>query len=227
MPSEPQRIFDLTNTSVAIGKHTWVFTHPRSAESLIDEAAFEQDERLPYWADIWPSSRVLADIIVRHSGNGRPALELGSGTGLVACALAVAGYRTTASDYYEASLATTKENVRKNTGVDIETRLFDWRELPPNLGRYDLVVAADVLYERPYGELVANAMANTLGQDGFAILADPGRIALPSFLAQAEALGLTVVEAWEQPYAAEGQNHAIRLKVLRWRESDASPRLGR
>lgn len=206
---------DLVDTTITAGAHTWTLAHPRSAEDLIDEAAFAHDERLPYWADIWPSARVLADVLVRHQGNGRRALELGCGSGLVACALAAAGYQVTATDYYEEALAITRDNVARNTGAAIATRLVDWRALPDDLGTYDLVVAADVLYERPYGDIVARALARTVSPGGSAIIADPGRIALDACLAACDAAGLRLDEGWEVPWAHEGQRHTIRLRVLR------------
>lgn len=209
-------MFDLTETPVTVGAHAWTLVHPRSAESLIDEAAFAQDERLPYWADIWPSSRVLSEVVVRHHGNGRRALELGCGSGLVACALAAAGYRVTATDYYEGSIQTTAANVQRNVGVAIEARLVDWRSLPADLGHFDVVVAADVLYERPYASLVAHAIARSLAPAGFALVADPGRVAFEPFLAELPGLGLVVDEGWEVPHARDGQNHLVRVRVLRW-----------
>ena len=33
---------------------------PPNADALIDEAAFDEDEFLPYWAELWPSGLVLA-----------------------------------------------------------------------------------------------------------------------------------------------------------------------
>jgi predicted nicotinamide N-methyase len=214
LPSEPTP--ELRETAIEIGLHQWRLVHPRDPEALIDEHAFEVDERLPYWADIWPSARVLSEVLVRHQGNGRTALELGSGSGLVACALAVAGYQVTASDYYEASLETTARNVERNTGIRITTRLVDWRSMPPDLGRFDLVVAADVLYERPYGSVVAHAVAQTLAPAGSAIIADPGRVAFEPFLEVTQALGLHVDEGWEIPHHRDGQRHTVRIRVLRW-----------
>lgn len=221
-------MFDLTESVITAGERTFRLVHPRSAESLIDEAAFAEDERLPYWADIWPSSRVLADVLARHHGDGRRALELGCGSGLVACALAVAGYQVTATDYYDAALATTAANVQANTGATITTRLVDWRALPGDLGRFDLVVAADVLYERPYAPLVADALAATLAAEGMAIIADPGRVAFESFVADLAPRGLVVDEGWDVPHVLDQQRHIIRIRVLRWtpasRPVDASGR---
>jgi ETFB lysine methyltransferase len=222
LPSEPRRVFDLTETHVQVAQHAWSLVHPCSSDSLIDEAAFEQDERLPYWADIWPSSRVLAGLLVRHHGDGRRALELGCGSGLVACALAVAGYAVTATDYYEAALETTRRNVQRNTGIHVDTRLVDWRAIPDDLGTFDVVVASDVLYERAYGPLVAEVMARTLAPHGFVMLADPGRLALAAFLERAAELGLRLHEGWEVDFPHEGQDHSIRVRVLQRMPSPAS-----
>lgn len=206
---------DTVETRVRVAGHDWTLVHPRSAEDLISEPDFVRDERLPYWADIWPSSRVLADVLVRHHGDGRHALELGCGCGLVACALAAAGYEVTATDYYQDALDVTRANVARNTGRGVATRVVDWRALPDDLGRFDLVVAADVLYERPYGALVAHAVACTLAPAGAAIVADPGRVALDDFLRVAGSLRLHLDEAWDVEHAAEGQRHTIRIRVLR------------
>lgn len=207
--------FDLVETKVEVAGHSWTLRHPRAADALISEEDFARDERLPYWADIWPSARVLADVVARHHGDARPALELGCGSGLVACALAAAGYTVTATDYYPDALQVTRENVRRNCAREIGTELLDWRALPAQLPRHALVVAADVLYERPYGALVAAAIHRTLAHDGMALVADPGRIALDVFVAEAAGLGLAVVERWDTDVAREGQRHTIRLLALR------------
>ncbi len=175
------------------------------------------DERLPYWADIWPSSLVLAEHVVRHKGNGRGALELGCGSGLVACALASAGYAVTATDYYADALAFTHNNVWRNTGRRIKTRLVNWRDLPRDLGRYSLVVASDVLYEHTYGELIAEALLATLRDDGFALVADPGRLAVQAFLESAEEGGMALTEQWDNPIGEGEAEQVVTLYALKIR----------
>lgn len=187
-----ERRFRTTRTTVSVGGRSIEVLHPASPDELINETDFERDERLPYWADVWPSAIVLARRISVELGAQRTLLELGCGAGLVATAASLAGFAVTATDYYEDSLLFTRVNVVRNGGSEPTTRIVDWRDLPPDLGPFDLVVASDVLYEHTYGELVAAAIARTLAPRGVAILADPGRIAAGDFVDAARARGLEV-----------------------------------
>ena len=199
---EPETEFDrlaakyhVVRTTVEAGGRSFELWRPRSADELISEADFAHDERLPYWADIWPSSVVLAGWMLRQEGGGRALLELGCGLGLVTAAASIAGFRPTATDYYEDALRFARENVTDNGGGEIATRMVDWRAFPDDLGTFDVVVASDVLYEKAYGALVAAAIASTLSPTGFAIVADPGRIAAADFVKQCEVHGMTVEKA--------------------------------
>ncbi len=182
-----------------------VLEKPRSADDLISEADFAADERLPYWADLWPAAVVLAEYLEQHpvdprvadapraaTGPGaRPrALELGCGLGLVTIAAMRAGYAVTATDYYEDATRFTARNALRATGEAPSVRMVDWRALPVDLGHHALVLAADVLYEKPYAPLVAEAIRRTLAPGGRALLADQGRVALASFLDEARLRGL-------------------------------------
>ena len=52
--------FVIRTREVDIGGRMWRLELPHSAEDLISEDDFGRDERLPYWADLWPSAIVLA-----------------------------------------------------------------------------------------------------------------------------------------------------------------------
>ena len=199
--------FAIATQTVSVAGGTITVELPRNADELISETDFEQDERLPYWADVWPSSTALAGVVAALPGTGSRAIELGCGVGLVTVAAMRAGFTVTATDYYADALLFTRRNSRTATGREPETRLVDWRAFPADLGRFDLLLASDVLYERSYATLVADAIVASLVPGGVALIADPGRVALLAFVTACEQRGLVVgVRAripWEEGTARQ------------------------
>ena len=190
--AELQRRFRTRETPVQVAEWTIELLSPADPEALISEEDFDRDERLPYWADVWPSSIIMARHVAMLDAAGKTLLELGSGAGLVATAAALAGFDVTVSDYYEDSLRFSRANVQRHAHVDPAAQLLDWRDLPASLPRYDVVVGSDVLYEKPYGALVAETIARTLKGDGRAYITDPGRIATNDFIEETTRRGLHV-----------------------------------
>lgn len=182
--------FDVVDTTIPLGGRVVTIHHPRNADDLIDEEAFADDERLPYWADVWPSARVLAERVIGMRVEDRRFLELGCGAGLVSVAAGLAGFDVTATDYYDDALRFTALNVLLNTGALIDTRKADWRHFPHDMGRFQLVVASDVLYEREHASLIASVLDRTLTARGLAVIADPGRLAAPAFVEQCTERGM-------------------------------------
>jgi ETFB lysine methyltransferase len=209
--------FDVVRTDFPLGGRVVTIHHPRNADELIDEDAFAEDERLPYWADIWPSARVLADRVVALSVDERRFLELGCGAGLVSVAAAMAGFDVTATDYYEEALRFTALNVLINTGVLIETREADWRRFPHDIGRFELVVASDVLYEREHATLIPSVLDRTLAGRASAIIADPGRVAAPEFVEQCKERGMPTAILERVPYEDGAIRQTIDLYEVRRR----------
>ena len=122
--------------------------HPDSADALIDEEEFDLDERLPYWAVIWPSAIALARCISKRDLSGKRVIELGCGVGLPSVLALNRGAEVTATDHYTVALEFARHNAKANTGRELETAHLDWHSPTGNgLGKFDLVLAADVLYE--------------------------------------------------------------------------------
>ena len=211
-----ERRFRTTTRVVSVGGREVELLSPANADDLISEDDYVRDERLPYWADLWPSAQVLAGEVRTMRLAGQRVLELGCGMGLVAVAAALAGGDVTATDYYDDAILFARLNVAAATNREIATRMVDWSQMPADLGRFDVVLASDVLYEPRYAGLVAGAIAATLVRGGEAIVADPGRIALASFREECDALGLET-EGDPRPYAEGEIRQTITLWKVRWR----------
>ncbi|MEA2761928.1 MAG: lysine methyltransferase [Gemmatimonadaceae bacterium] len=176
------RRFRTSVEDATVDAHTFSILKPANSDDLIREEDFVKDERLPYWADVWPSSLILAGKLLELNGRGKTALELGCGVGLSTLAATKAGYDVLSTDYYEDALDVTRANVFRNLGKSARTRLVDWRHLPDDLGQFDLVFASDVLYEKEYAELLPVILDRVLVAGGIALIADPGRVAAPIFV---------------------------------------------
>jgi predicted nicotinamide N-methyase len=168
------------------------FWCPPDVDSLIDEEAFARDERIPYWANVWESAIVLAEEIALLDGRGRRLLELGCGLALPAIVASRGGFAATASDYEEDALEGVRYNADRNGATALAIRLVDWRAPPDDLGRFDTVIAADVLYEKHHAVALAGMLARTLAEDGHALIADPGRARAAEFEPACAAADLAV-----------------------------------
>ena len=175
----------MSEAAVEVGEATYRVVHPAAPDALIDEADFERDERLPYWAELWPSAVALARRLARSVLSDVRAIELGCGVGLPTVAALAGGACVTATDHYQAALDFARYNARLNLAHDREpdTRLLDWRVPMPESfrGAFDLVFAADVLYERGNAEALAALMPSLVSSGGEILVADPGRRWEPLF----------------------------------------------
>ena len=196
------RRFRTSVEEATVNSHIFSILKPANSDDLIREEDFVKDERLPYWADVWPSSLILAGKLLGLKGSGKTALELGCGVGLSTLAATTAGYDVLSTDYYEDALDVTRANVFRNLGKLARTRLVDWRHLPDDLGRFDLVFASDVLYEKEYAELLPAILVRVLVPSGIALIADPGRVAAPAFVEACAEHGLVVSEKETRPFEA-------------------------
>ncbi len=124
--------FDPIRDDVEVGPVVLTILRPRSAEELIDEDDYARDERLPYWADLWPSGIVLAERLSARPLAGTRAVELGCGVGVPAIVAALGGADVLATDWYPEALAFTRANAAA-AGARVETMAVDWRQPPAAL----------------------------------------------------------------------------------------------
>jgi predicted nicotinamide N-methyase len=133
----------LFSDEIAVAGVRLELLRPLSPEALIDEEAFADDEFLPYWAELWPAARALAEVLPDVSG--LRVVELGCGLGLPSLIAAAKGASVTAVDWSPDAVELLLANAARN-GLELRAEVRDWRE--PWDERFDLALAADVLYER-------------------------------------------------------------------------------
>jgi predicted nicotinamide N-methyase len=205
---------DLVEEVVGIGGRQLALLRPRDADALLSEEAFEHEEYLPYWAELWPSALALARVVGARSLRGARVLELGCGLGLPSLAAALAGGRVLATDWAPDAVAMTARNAERN-GLALATLTCSWTEPGPLLEHapWDLVLASDVLYEARNGEALLPLLPRLIDGRGAIWLADPGRPAARPFLdAARERFALDSRPARELP---QGAVHVMRLRGSR------------
>jgi predicted nicotinamide N-methyase len=149
---------------------------------LIDEEDFDRDERLPYWAELWPSAVALARHLSERDLGSTRVIELGCGVGLPTILALAQGADVLATDHYEAALDFTTHNARANLDQEPDISALDWCEPDiEGMETFDLVLAADVLYERKNAAALAYLVPQLLAPGGEAIFADPRRDEAPIF----------------------------------------------
>ena len=187
------RPIDVVEQTVTVAGRDLRVVRPRDPDELLDEEAFEHEEFLPYWAELWSNAVALAHDVSLRSLRGKPTLELGCGLGLPSIAAARAGGRVLATDWSPDAVEATAANAELN-GVEIETLRCSWAEPEPLLDRapWPLVLASDVLYEARNVELLLELLPRLVDETGLVLLADPGRVPAERFLAAAPERGWTV-----------------------------------
>jgi predicted nicotinamide N-methyase len=183
-PGRPlRRPLNLVEDEVELGDGlSLAVLRPPSADELIDDTAFDEEEFLPYWAELWPSGLALARHVVGRELGGARVLELGCGLGLPALAAALRGADVLATDWAEDAIELLRRNAERN-GVFLHVARVRWSEPEPLLraAPWDLVLGADLLYEMRNAEQLAELLPQLGGE---VLLAEPGRPYAKEFLEQ-------------------------------------------
>jgi predicted nicotinamide N-methyase len=187
----------------------------RDPDALLDEMDDESfrasDEKMPYFALLWPSGEALARAVLEGPRlEGRRVLDLGCGVGAPGLAAAVRGARVTFLDWEPRALDFVRASARRLAVAPEALVAGDWRTVGDR-GEFDLVLGADVLYEARNAPAVAACLAGSLATGGEAWIADPSRTHAAGFPAEAGRAGLDLLETAPLPSAAEGP------KVTRFR----------
>jgi predicted nicotinamide N-methyase len=149
--------FDACVTSIDVGDDSVRLVTVADLERHVDRDALlraDDPPEPPYWAHCWSGARVLAERVPPHAGR---VLEVGCGLGLPGIVAATRGARVVFADRVAAPLAFVRASLDANqldaaglVGADVLDA--PWR------GCFDLVLAAEVVYDRAtFGPLAGRA----------------------------------------------------------------------
>ena len=124
---------------------------------------------------VWDSSQVLAHVMSDFSISGKRILEVGCGMALSSHLLSQRRADITATDYHPEAEAFLQENVALNGGRDIPFIRSDWNDASSGLGKFDLIIGSDILYEAEHCDLLADFIEQHALNRCEVIIVDPGR----------------------------------------------------
>jgi predicted nicotinamide N-methyase len=188
-----QRRYDIVERVYTIGPLTVPFAQVRDPNKVLDDVAAEDDRReklsgkrleddqlhLPYWAELWDSAFGVASFMVRDHGDQRrdfgttDTLDLGCGMGLSGTVAAMLGHRVVLADLEADALLFARLNTARFHDR-VRTRQLNWKSDRLE-DRFDLILGADVLYERAQWGFLEPFWRYHLKPGGRVLLGEPGR----------------------------------------------------
>jgi predicted nicotinamide N-methyase len=203
---------ELVTQTVELSAGPLQVLQPRESAELPDDGPVEWAPLVPYWSVLWRSGVALArELDAEAAGGalrGRRVVELGCGLALPSIAAARAGAAALATDADPEAVEMVAQNAALN-GVEVDAAVVDWTSAAAtqalvDRGPFDLVLAADLMYERP---TVARMLSLLPRLAPVAWLADPSRPTGAVFLEQALARG------WKVESASRGVIDVHRLEI--------------
>ncbi len=171
---------ELVSQTIELASGGLRLLQPSESAELPDDGGVEWAPVAPYWSVLWRSGVALARELDGMALDGLRVAELGCGLAVPSLAAARAGASALATDGCAEALGLAERNARLND-LKLETAAIDWAA-PDDLverGPFDLVLAADVLYERASMHPLLSLLPR-LGSEVW--IADPGREAADPFL---------------------------------------------
>ena len=181
------RKFATVTQDMRIGLVTIPFTRIADPNVVLDQVAEEEDRldklaggrrdeavlHLPYWAELWDSAPAVAEELAAMSPAGMNVLDLGCGMGLTGAVAAAMGARVLLADLEPDALLFARLNSLPWSDR-ARTRRLDWRTARLD-ERFDLIVGADILYEKSQWPHLEPFWRGHLRPGGTVLLGEPGR----------------------------------------------------
>jgi len=220
--------YDVITEPLTIGPVRVEFTRVVDADKVLDDVAAAIDRRerltgvreddvqhLPYWAELWDSAFGVSQRLVDRSvdwglGGGPRVLDLGCGMGLTGLVAATLGAgRVVLADLEPPSLLFASYNCRRFADR-CHPRRVNWQT--DDLGeRFDLILGADILYDRTQWPFLERFWRNHLGACGAVLLGEPGRQTGDAFVEWIAARGWRLVRV---DVPVTGRTRPIRIFEL-------------
>lgn len=178
--------YELATGTHRIGEIDYTICSLRDGQQFSDpdgqaERAGISSAAWPLFGVVWPAGLALAREMATIAIAGKRILEVGCGLGLSSLVLQHRGANITSSDHHPLADEFLQRNARLNGLSPIPYVDAPWESLLPDLGRFDLIIGSDVLYESQQPALLAAFLSRHANHAAEIVMTDPGRPNLGRF----------------------------------------------
>jgi len=156
-------------------------------ETAIDGAALLRERVIadpPYWALVWTGARAIAAFVSNlRLPTGMRVLDLGCGLGLSGLAAARRGATVTFGDYLEEPLEFVRATLERAPAPACTVRRIDFTRSDDDGERFELILAADIVYDPAHYAPLADYLDRHLAPGGAILLTESLRADATVFLA--------------------------------------------
>jgi len=161
----------------------------------------------PLFGQIWPSGIILANLMSSYKISGKRILEVGCGIGLASLVLNNRMANITSTDYHPSVEGFLKFNTKLNEDREIPYIRTDWSDKDDKLGKFDLIIGSDLLYEPNHFKILSNFINHHSKKACEVIIIDPNRGYKNKFTKEMLSLGFDSVQT-----VAETSNNILDYK---------------
>lgn len=129
----------------------------------------------PLFGIVWPSGEVLAHLMFDYRIEGKRILEVGCGIALSSLVLNHRHADITATDFHPEAGSFLQKNTELNGDKAIPFIRTGWQDGDRRLGKFDLIIGSDLLYEQGHAEMLSGFINDHAKAHCEVIIVDPGR----------------------------------------------------
>ena len=173
----------------------------------------------PLFGQVWPSARVLALAMDSHDIAGKRILEIGAGLALASLVIHRRGGDITVSDWHPLTADFLQQNLQANSLSPLPVHAGNWSvddaDGASGLGRFDLIIGSDVLYERQQPAQLARFIDQHAALGAEVLIVDPDRGNRSAFGREMALLGFGLTMASAERLLENGDAFKGRFLHLR------------
>jgi predicted nicotinamide N-methyase len=179
-------------------------------ESLGDHPDPFAEDKCPYYGVLWPAAEGLVEWVLKQQDKmtGKKMVEIGCGLAFPSLVARFLGAQILATDFHPGVPQFLERNLRHNS-LTLDFVRHNWRDPETSIGRFDIVMGSDVLYESRHPRDVALGFQRLLNPGGEVWLSDPGRGYLQRFVDEMKKLGFR--HEWEPQKIREFEIYNFRF----------------